>query len=142
MQPRAHRNAGFVQQGLSEGIIVDKALVLHCLGDVREQVERGIRPEAAHAFDGVENLHRRVAPLLEGCQNLLRLRLVSGEPFNGSVLDEVVRAGLVVDVELGDDVDDLFRPDGSTKTPSGHCELFREGIENHAPLSHTWQGCQ
>ena len=45
-------------------------------------------------------------------------------------------------IELDDDVNDFFGPDGRTQTPAGHDEFFGESIQNNASFGHTRQGNQ
>ena len=62
--------------------------------------------------------------------------LVARQAGQRAVLDEMVGARLVVDVELGDHVDDLARTKRGAQPPAGHGELLGEGVEDHAALGH------
>ncbi len=68
-----------------------------------------------------------------------RPALVAGQALEGAVLDEVVGTRLVVDVQLGDHLDDLARPDRGAQAPAGHGELLGERVEDHAALGHAGQ---
>ncbi len=51
----------------------------------------------------------------------------------------MVRAGLIIDVQFGNNIDNLFGADGCPQAPAGHGEFFGEGIKDDAALSHARQ---
>lgn len=143
MQARAERDARPDQDVFGEGRIVGaEALARHEFRDFGKEVEGRFGPGTAHAGHGVQQIDGNVAPLLEGFKDGSGTGLVAGQAFEGAVLDEVVGAGLVVDVELGDDVDDRLGPDGGTQAPARHGELLGEGVENDAACLHARNGGQ
>ena len=64
MKSGTYRDAGIVQKSLAQGIIVAETLLLHDTGDVRIQVKGGIGPETTNPFNGIQNIHCGIAPLL------------------------------------------------------------------------------
>ena len=125
-----------MEHGAAEVLDLGESQVGHGACDVGEQVEGRVRLVATEAGYLVQDPDRRVAPLLEDRDYPAGPALVAREALDGAVLDEVVGTGLVVDVELGEHLDDLARTDGGAQAPAGHGELLGEGVEDDAALGH------
>src|ERR1035437_8473900 len=139
MHARTHRDTGRVEDRAPKILNFGESLQPHRFGDVRKKVERRIRLITVDPGCLVQERDCRVAPLPQDRQDMARSGLVARKPLEGAVLNEMIGTRLVIDVELGNDVDDLARPDRGAQSPTRHREFLREGIENDTALGHAFQ---
>ena len=54
----------------------------------------------------------------------------------------MIRAGFIIDVELGDYINDIYGPDGRSDPPTGHGKFLGKTVEDYTPFGHARNGCQ
>src|SRR5262245_5931421 len=104
-------------------------------GDIREHVEGAAGIEAADTRQLIEQRHDGAAALVEGRHHLMHLILRSLQGCDAGVLRRGIDAGVAVDAQAHDVVDEGRRPNRKAEAPTGHGVGLGPAVEQDQPIA-------